>query len=115
MIERTPQDEERQKAQPAETGESAVVKAEPKEEQPNNPLHGITLEKIVTRLVDELGWIEMNRRIKINCFYSHPSVKSSLKFLRQTEWARTQVENLYLEVMYSKELKEKNAPDKPGR
>ncbi|MBN2812405.1 MAG: DUF2132 domain-containing protein [Spirochaetales bacterium] len=68
----------------------------------------MTLEKIVTTLVDELGWIEMNRRIKINCFYSHPSVKSSLKFLRQTEWARTQVENLYLEVMYSKRMKEKN-------
>ena len=68
--------------------------------QPNNPLHGVTLETIVTFLADRYGWIELNRRIEINCFYSHPSVKSSLKFLRHHDWARTQVENLYLETVW---------------
>jgi uncharacterized protein (DUF2132 family) len=62
----------------------------------NNPLHGITLEKIVTLLVDHFGWEELGRRIKINCFQNEPSVKSSLKFLRKTEWARKKVEDLYI-------------------
>ena len=65
-------------------------------EQSNNPLHGITLEQIVTRLVDHYGWDALARRININCFKSDPSVKSSLKFLRKTPWAREQVEQLYL-------------------
>lgn len=65
-------------------------------EQANNPLHGITLEQIVTRLVDHYGWDALARRININCFKSDPSVKSSLKFLRRTPWAREQVEQLYL-------------------
>ena len=64
--------------------------------QTNNPLHGITLEQIVTRLVDHYGWDALARRININCFKSDPSVKSSLKFLRKTPWAREQVESLYL-------------------
>lgn len=64
--------------------------------QPNNPLHGITLEQIVTRLVDHYGWDALARKININCFKSAPSVKSSLKFLRKTPWAREQVEKLYL-------------------
>lgn len=64
--------------------------------QANNPLHGITLEQIVTRLVDHYGWDALARRININCFKSDPSVKSSLKFLRRTPWAREQVEQLYL-------------------
>jgi len=66
--------------------------------QINNPLHGITLEKIVTQLEAHYGWAEMGIRINIRCFTSDPSVKSSLKFLRKTPWARTKVENLYLEM-----------------
>ncbi|MFA9373588.1 VF530 family DNA-binding protein [Poseidonibacter sp.] len=62
----------------------------------NNPLHGIKLEMIITKLVEEFGWDELSKRINIRCFYSDPSVKSSLKFLRKTPWARTKVENLYL-------------------
>lgn len=65
-------------------------------DQQNNPLHGITLEKIVTELVDEYGWEELAERIPINCFISNPSIKSSLTFLRKTPWARTKVENLYV-------------------
>lgn len=65
-------------------------------EQLNNPLHGITLERIVTELVDHYGWDALARRISINCFKSDPSVKSSLKFLRKTPWAREQVEQLYV-------------------
>jgi len=68
-------------------------------EQQNNPLHGITLEQIVTYLVENLGWEKMNKKIEINCFYSHPSIKSSLKFLRHTPWARNKVEMLYLETI----------------
>lgn len=66
-------------------------------EHPNDPLHGITLEKIVTTLVDELGWEELGRRVKIRCFQFDPSVSSSLKFLRRTPWARAEVERLFLE------------------
>ncbi|WP_417783495.1 VF530 family DNA-binding protein [Terasakiella pusilla] len=65
-------------------------------DQPNNPLHGVKLEQIVTRLVDHYGWEELGQRIKINCFNSEPSIKSSLKFLRKTQWARDQVESLYI-------------------
>jgi len=66
------------------------------EEQPNNPLHGITLEKVVTQLADHYGWEELSYMININCFKSDPSVKSSLKFLRKTQWARDKVEDLYI-------------------
>ena len=66
------------------------------EEQPDNPLHGVTLEQIVTSLVDYYGWEELGKDININCFTSNPSVKSSLKFLRKTPWARKKVEDLYL-------------------
>ncbi|MBN2703364.1 MAG: DUF2132 domain-containing protein [Pontiellaceae bacterium] len=65
-------------------------------EQPNNPLHGITLEKLLTRLVDHYGWDELGRRIDIRCFNWEPSIKSSLKFLRKNPWAREKVEALYL-------------------
>ena len=65
-------------------------------QQPNNPLHGITLEQIVKSLVDHYGWRKLGKRIDIRCFNSDPSVKSSLKFLRKTPWARTKVEELYL-------------------
>jgi uncharacterized protein (DUF2132 family) len=64
--------------------------------QQNNPLHGITLEKILTELVEYYGWQELGSRITINCFNHDPSIKSSLKFLRKTEWARKKVENLYV-------------------
>jgi uncharacterized protein (DUF2132 family) len=65
-------------------------------EQPNNPLHGIKLEQIVTELVEHYGWDELGRVIKINSFNFDPSIKSSLKFLRRTPWAREKVENLWL-------------------
>jgi uncharacterized protein (DUF2132 family) len=65
-------------------------------EQPNNPLHGLTLEVILTRLVQQYGWPELSKRIPIRCFYNEPSIKSSLKFLRRTPWARKSVEDLYL-------------------
>ena len=64
--------------------------------QPKNPLHGITLETIVTQLVSQYGWAELGRRIPIRCFIEDPSIKSSLKFLRQTAWARKKVEELFL-------------------
>jgi uncharacterized protein (DUF2132 family) len=67
------------------------------ESSSKDPLHGITLEKIVTRLVEDLGWEELGRRIRIRCFQFDPSVSSSLKFLRRTPWARATVERLYLE------------------
>jgi uncharacterized protein (DUF2132 family) len=63
---------------------------------PNDPLHGVTLEMILTRLIQEFGWSELSRRIPIRCFYNEPSVQSSLKFLRRTPWARKKVEELYL-------------------
>ncbi|RPI05507.1 MAG: DUF2132 domain-containing protein [Ignavibacteriae bacterium] len=70
-----------------------------KSEQPNNPLHGKTLEIILQHLVDQYGWGQLGVRIKIKCFNNNPSIQSSLKFLRKTPWARTKVENLYLESM----------------
>jgi len=64
--------------------------------QPRNPLHGLTLEAIVTALVAHYGWIGLAKRIEGRCFTHEPSVSSSLKFLRRTPWAREQVELLYL-------------------
>ena len=64
--------------------------------QPKNPLHGLTLEKIVTELADYYGWEDLGDRINIRCFTHDPSVGSSLKFLRKTPWAREKVESLYL-------------------
>ncbi len=69
--------------------------------QPNNPLHRITLEMILNSLVTEYGWEDMGRRIPIQCFRNNPSIKSSLKFLRRTPWARKKVEDLYLESIGS--------------
>ena len=65
-------------------------------DQPNNPLHGVTLETVVTKLQDRYGWDGLAKRIDINCFKSDPSIKSSLKFLRNTAWARDKVERLYI-------------------
>ena len=71
--------------------------------QSNNPLHGITLEKILTDLVEHYGWEELARTINLNCFARDPSIKSSLKFLRKTPWAREKVEALYLQSLRSAE------------
>ncbi|MES2977019.1 MAG: VF530 family protein [Pseudomonadota bacterium] len=68
-------------------------KAQP---QPANPLHGVTLEAIVTALAEHYGWEDLGQRIPIRCFVLDPSVASSLKFLRKTPWARAKVESLYL-------------------
>ncbi len=70
--------------------------------QANNPLHGITLEMIVTSMVEHYGWEELGTLININCFNNNPSVKSSLKFLRKTPWAREKVENLYIAMLDEK-------------
>jgi len=67
--------------------------------QSNDPLHGITLQMIVTQLVEQYGWAELGKRIPIKCFNDTPSIKSSLKFLRCTPWARRKVEELYLKSM----------------
>lgn len=67
------------------------------EQRNRDPLHGVTLEMVVTRLVERYGWEELGRRIRIKCFTSDPSISSSLKFLRKTPWARQKVEALYLQ------------------
>jgi uncharacterized protein (DUF2132 family) len=69
-----------------------------KHQQPNNPLHGKTLEHIVSSLVEHFGWDGLGERINIRCFQQDPSFKSSLKFLRKTPWARETVEKLYLSI-----------------
>jgi uncharacterized protein (DUF2132 family) len=76
------------------------------DKQPNNPLHGVKLNDIVTYLVDELGWEDLANEIPVRCFQYDPSIKSSLVFLRRTPWARDKVEALYLET--------KNKPKKPA-
>ena len=68
-------------------------------EQANNPLHGVTLEQLLTRLLQQYGWEGLAQRVDINCFKSDPSIKSSLKFLRKTEWARKKVESLYISTL----------------
>ncbi len=74
--------------------------------QKNSPLHGLTLEKIITDLVNSIGWEELGQQVNINCFTSNPSIQSSLKFLRKTPWARTKVESFYLYAKRKKLLKE---------
>jgi len=69
------------------------------ESQPNNPLHGIKLEQILNELVDHYGWESLAAKININCFKNDPSINSSLKFLRRTQWAREKVERLYLHTI----------------
>lgn len=76
-------------------GEESPFMSEPPS-QPNNPLHGITLERILTELVERHGWEAMGDRISIRCFQFDPSIKSSLTFLRKTPWARKRVEEWYL-------------------
>ena len=69
-----------------------------KNSQPNNPLHGVKLVDILEYLVQEYGWDNLGNEINIRCFTNNPSIKSSLKFLRKTPWARTKVEELYLDT-----------------
>lgn len=66
-------------------------------DRPADPMHGVTLERLLTELVDDLGWERMSRRVRIACFTNDPSISSSLKFLRRTPWARQEVEALYRE------------------
>lgn len=73
--------------------------------QANNPLHGITLEMLLTRLVEHYGWEKLGQKIAINCFTKNPGIKSSLKFLRKTPWARKKVESLYLHTRLRKEIR----------
>jgi len=68
----------------------------------SDPLHGITLKAILEQLLEYYGWEELSNRIRINCFYENPSINSSLKFLRKTPWARTQVEELYIDSLNRK-------------
>ena len=70
--------------------------------QPNNPLHGVTLQAVVEHLAAHFGWAELARQVPIACFSRQPSVASSLKFLRRTPWARQQIESLYLFVLREK-------------
>ena len=69
----------------------------PSDSHPKDPLHGVTLEKLLTELVAAYGWAELGARIEIRCFNFDPSIKSSLQFLRKTPWARKKVEELYLQ------------------
>ena len=67
-------------------------------EQKNNPLHGKTLESIVTQLFDHYGWAELGYILRFECFIKEPSIKSALKFLRKQDWARKKLEKLYLDT-----------------
>ena len=69
--------------------------------QPNNPLHGQTLEKILQQLVAHYGWASLGQQIDIRCFNHEPSIASSLKFLRRTPWARERVESLFIHMLRS--------------
>ena len=73
-------------------------------EQPNNPMHGVKLITILELLVEHYGWERLAMKININCFKDNPSIKSSLKFLRRTQWARDKVEQLYLDLVKENNL-----------
>jgi uncharacterized protein (DUF2132 family) len=79
-------------------------------QHPNDPLHGITLEALLNALVAQYGWAELAKRININCFKSEPSIKSSLKFLRRTPWARKEVEALYIDSLSDTDTAKAEAP-----
>lgn len=80
---------------------------EPPQHQPRNPLHGLTLEAIVVALQEEYGWEGLDARIPLRCFAFEPSVKSSLKFLRRTPWARAKVESLYLFMLRERQRQQR--------
>ena len=73
-----------------------------------DPLHGVTLERMLTELVDHFGWEAMGRRIRIGCFTSDPSIASSLRFLRRTPWAREKVEAMYLFLLRERARQERD-------
>lgn len=81
----------------------------PPSSQPRNPLHGITLEMMVTALADHYGWAGLAARVPVRCFSSQPSVPSSLKFLRKTPWAREKVESLYLFMLRERRRREQRS------
>lgn len=78
-----------------------------------DPLHGITLEALLTTLVERYGWEELAKHVNINCFKSDPSIKSSLKFLRRTPWARKEVETLYIDSLQDAQHAEKAPAENP--
>jgi len=78
------------------------VKEKDKNSQPNNPLHGVKLADLLTYLVDFYGWEHLSTKVNVNCFKNDPSIKSSLKFLRKTPWARDKVEAIYLNLISKK-------------
>ncbi|WP_299999837.1 VF530 family protein [uncultured Cedecea sp.] len=82
-------------------------------EHARDPLHGVTLEALLNQLVDNYGWERLAKEVKINCFKSDPSIKSSLKFLRRTPWARTEVETLYLNMLEEKQERTSGGDDSP--
>jgi len=79
------------------------------EPQKNNPLHNITLEQLLTYMVDNYGWDYLGRQIKINCFLRDPSIKSCLTFLRKTPWARAKVESLYIYILRQEKKKARDS------
>lgn len=88
--------------------------ADPKPTQARNPLHGVTLEAVVTQLAAHYGWAGLGERIAVRCFLSEPSVASSLKFLRKTPWAREKVEGLYLFMLREQRRSGGQAGVQPG-
>lgn len=78
-------------------------------DQPNNPLHGITLKKVVTELHEHYGWERMHDMVSIKCFESNPSINSSLKFLRKTPWARAKVEEVYVRMLKIKKARQEKS------
>jgi uncharacterized protein (DUF2132 family) len=81
------------------------------DQQSNDPLHGMTLEKIIKNLVEYYGWEELGKHIKIDCFNFDPSMSSSLKFLRRTPWARKKVETLYVSTLDKEKSDAEKDPD----
>lgn len=79
--------------------------------QPRNPLHGVTLEALLTELVEAYGFEDLQHRVRIRCFAHEPSIRSSLKFLRKTPWARAQVEELYLWHLREQRRRARRAAD----
>ena len=89
---------------------AAPAPSPPAHKQPHNPLHGLTLEAIVTALAAHYGWAGLGERIPLRCFTSDPSVASSLKFLRKTPWAREKVESLYLFMLRDQRRQQSSTP-----
>ena len=83
-------------------------------QQPRNPLHGVTLQAMLEALVAHFGWVQLGQEVPIRCFTSEPSIASSLKFLRQTPWAREKVESLYL-FSLREQARRAQQPPSPGR